>query len=70
VDYRVGDIVQLKKKHPCGSLEWTITRVGMDFKLVCNGCGHEIMVVRSKAERAIKKIISRKDETVKTNNSY
>ena len=55
-DVRVGDVVELKKQHPCGSSDWTVLRVGMDFKLRCNGCGHELMVPRSKAEKAIKKI--------------
>lgn len=62
MDYRVGDVVLMRKKHPCGSFEWTITRVGMDFKLRCNGCGHEIMIIRFKAERAIKKLVSRIDD--------
>ena len=43
--YEVGDIVKLKKKHPCGSFEWEILRVGADFRLKCQGCGHQIMVV-------------------------
>ena len=41
--YEVGDIVKLKKKHPCGSFEWEILRVGADFRLKCTGCGHQIM---------------------------
>ena len=49
--YEVGDIVQLKKQHPCGSSEWEILRVGADFKLRCQGCGHEIMVKRSLVEK-------------------
>ena len=53
MDVRVGDVVELKKQHPCGSSDWTVLRVGMDFKLRCNGCGHEMMVPRSKAEKAI-----------------
>ena len=56
MDVRVGDVVELKKQHPCGSSDWTVLRVGMDFKLRCNGCGHELMVPRSKAEKTIKKI--------------
>ena len=39
-DYEVGDIVRLKKQHPCGSSEWEILRVGADFRLKCTGCGH------------------------------
>lgn len=42
--YEVGDIVTLKKGHPCGSKEWEILRVGADFRLKCLGCGHQIMV--------------------------
>ena len=49
--------VELKKAHPCGSRQWQVLRVGMDFKLRCMGCGHELMVPRSKAEKAVKKVI-------------
>ena len=42
--YEVGDIVKLKKPHPCGSHEWEILRVGADFRLKCTGCGHQMMV--------------------------
>lgn len=61
--YEVGDIVQLKKSHPCGSREWKILRVGADFKLKCLGCGHEIMVKRSLVEKNTKNI--RKDNDSK-----
>lgn len=44
--YEIGDIVQLKKAHPCGSKDWEIIRVGADFKLKCCGCGHLIMIER------------------------
>ncbi|HIT02409.1 MAG TPA: DUF951 domain-containing protein [Candidatus Enterenecus merdae] len=56
MDIRVGDVLELKKQHPCGSKQWQVLRVGMDFKLRCAGCGHELMLPRSKAERSIKKI--------------
>lgn len=46
MEFYVGDIVKLKKKHPCGSFEWEILRVGADFRLKCCGCGHSIMVER------------------------
>ena len=58
MDIQVGDILTMKKPHPCGSREWTILRVGMDIKLRCALCGHELMLPRSKAEKAIKKILS------------
>lgn len=50
-NYQVGDIVKLKKPHPCGSSEWEILRVGADFRLKCTGCGHQIMVARRLVEK-------------------
>ncbi|MBR2316233.1 MAG: DUF951 domain-containing protein [Clostridia bacterium] len=61
MDVRVNDILLMKKSHPCGSKEFLVLRSGMDFKLKCRGCGHEIMIPRSKAEKNIRKI-SREDE--------
>lgn len=61
MDIRTGDILELKKTHPCGSREWTVLRVGMDFKLRCLGCGHEVMIPRAKAEKSIKKV--KREET-------
>lgn len=57
MDVRVGDAVELKKPHPCGSTIWTVLRVGMDFRMKCQGCGHELMLPRSKAEKSIRKIL-------------
>ena len=56
MDIHVGDVLKMKKNHPCGSSEWTVLRVGMDFKLRCQGCGHELMLPRSKAEKNIRKV--------------
>ena len=56
MDIHVGDVLELKKQHPCGSREWQVLRGGMDFKLKCAGCGHELMLPRSKAEKSVKKI--------------
>lgn len=61
MDLKLNQKVELKKQHPCGSKIWTILRVGMDIKLKCSGCGHELMLPRSKAEKAIKKLISEED---------
>lgn len=52
----VGDIVIMKKNHPCGCNRFIVLRVGVDFKLKCEKCGHEIMVPRVKAEKSIKSI--------------
>lgn len=56
MDIHVGDVLELKKRHPCGSRDWQVLRVGMDFKLRCVGCGHELMLPRSRAEKSVKKI--------------
>lgn len=56
MDVRLQDILVMKKPHPCGSREWLVLRVGMDFRLRCQGCGHELMIPRSKAEKSIRKI--------------
>lgn len=53
----IGDKLLMKKKHPCGCDIFTVTRIGMDFKLRCDGCGREFMVPRVKAEKSVKKII-------------
>lgn len=53
----VGDIIEMKKQHPCGEKKFLVLRSGMDFRLRCVKCGREFMVARSKAEKNIKKII-------------
>ncbi len=58
MEIAVGDRLQMKKAHPCGGNVFKVTRVGMDFKLVCEGCGHEVMLPRKKAEKNTKKIIT------------
>lgn len=50
-NYEVGDIVKLKKQHPCGSHEWEILRVGADFRLKCLGCEHQVMLARKLVEK-------------------
>lgn len=54
LEYEIGDIVKLKKPHPCGSQEWEILRVGADFRLKCIGCGHQVMLPRRQVEKNIK----------------
>ena len=56
MDYQVGDIVQLKKKHPCGSSEWEILREGADFKLTRCGCGQEKIIKRSLVDKNTKNL--------------
>ena len=51
-----GDIIKMKKKHPCGSSEWEILKAGADIKMKCLGCGHEIIIKRSLAQKNTKKL--------------
>jgi len=57
MDVQVGDRLVMKKSHPCGESTFLVLRVGMDFKIRCTGCGHEVMVPRVKCEKRIKKVI-------------
>ena len=58
MDIQLGDIVKLKKQHPCGSHEWEVLRIGMDFRLKCIGCGHQIMMPRKQLEKNVRGIRS------------
>ena len=58
MNVEVGNRVEMKKPHPCGENTFEILRVGMDFKLKCTRCGHEVMLPRRKAEKGIKRIIT------------
>lgn len=57
MDVRLKDILVMKKAHPCGSNRWRVLRTGMDFRLKCCGCGHEVMLPRAKAEKNIRQIV-------------
>ncbi|MCH5254097.1 MAG: DUF951 domain-containing protein [Lachnospiraceae bacterium] len=57
MDIQVGDILKLKKQHPCGSKEWEVLRIGADFRLKCKGCEHQIMIARRELEKKVKEII-------------
>ena len=56
MDVQVGDILVMKKEHPCGTKQWLVLRSGMDFRLRCTGCGHGLMLPRSKAEKSIRAV--------------
>ncbi len=56
MDVRLGDVLLMKKPHPCGCREWKVLRTGMDFRLKCQLCGHEVLLPRSKAEKNIREI--------------
>ena len=59
LSYEVGDIVTLKKVHPCGSRDLEILRVGADFRQKCTGCGHQIMVPRKMVEKNTKNLMKK-----------
>jgi hypothetical protein len=59
---KVGDVVRLKKPHPCGSNEWEITRLGMDVWLTCRGCGRKVRLLRYDFDRRFKGLVTRAGE--------
>ncbi|MBX6350880.1 MAG: DUF951 domain-containing protein [Clostridia bacterium] len=59
LELHLGDVVRLRKPHPCGSDRWEIVRVGADLRLRCLGCGRLVLIERSRAERRIREIVSR-----------
>lgn len=56
MNINVGDIITMKKQHPCGSKDWEVMRIGADFRIKCCGCDHEVMLPRVKVEKNIKKV--------------
>lgn len=62
MDVRVGDTLVMKKKHPCGSEQFAVLRIGADFRIRCVKCGREVMLERVKVEKNIKKIIRDESE--------
>ena len=61
MNLKVGNVVRLRKLHPCGGLEWEIVRIGADIGLRCLTCGHRVLLPRSKIEKRIKQILSDED---------
>lgn len=57
MDINVGDIVKLKKPHPCGSYEWDVLRAGADFRIKCRGCGRQVMIARRLLEKSVKEVL-------------
>lgn len=60
-DYKIGQIVRLKKQHPCGSDYWRIIRVGMDFRIKCLKCSRSVLLPRSRFERRVKEVVNEND---------
>jgi len=64
IRFNLGDIVKMRKPHPCGSDQWEITRTGMDFRIKCLGCGHQVMLPRPKFEKSVKAVVKSKGDAV------
>ena len=62
MDLQLHDILELKKDHPCGSRCWEVLRVGMDIKMKCQGCDHEVMQPRRKVEKMIRRVIPKEEQ--------
>ena len=62
MDFSVGQVNKMKKSHPCGENRWELLRVGMDFRLKCLGCGHQIMIPRAKVEKGFRGFVLPSDE--------
>ena len=56
MELHVGDVIKMKKQHPCGENRWKLVRVGMDIKMECMGCGHQIMIARKLVEKNTRQI--------------
>ena len=61
LDIKLGDVVRLKKKHPCGSYEWQVIRLGADIGIKCLKCQRRVLLERSVFERRVKSIVSQPD---------
>ena len=59
VDFRMGDVLQLRKAHPCGSFQWEVVRLGADIGLRCLTCGRRVLLERSVLEKRLKAFLSR-----------
>ncbi len=57
LNVRLGDRVELRKVHPCGGREWTVTRIGADIGLLCSGCGRRVLLDREEFERRVKRLL-------------
>ena len=57
MDIQPGDVIRMKKPHPCGSVTWEVLRIGQDFRLKCSGCGRQVMMKRTVAEKGVREII-------------
>ncbi|WP_026695829.1 DUF951 domain-containing protein [Peribacillus kribbensis] len=60
--FGLGDIVEMKKAHPCGANAWKIIRMGMDIRIKCEGCSHSVLIPRREFSRKVKKILVKNEQ--------
>ena len=65
MEIKLGDLVRLKKKHPCGSYEWQVVRLGADIGIKCRGCNRRVLLERRDFERRVKEFVSRGEQQLK-----
>jgi len=63
-NYQVGDLIETKKKHPCGCSTWVVIRTGADYKIKCQSCGRIVMLSYEKFIKCIKKVIKQNGESI------
>lgn len=66
LEIRLGDVVRLRKPHPCGGYEWQVVRLGADIGMVCSTCGHRVLLPRRDFERRVKTFVRRGDARAAT----
>jgi hypothetical protein len=59
VDFKLNDVLRLRKPHPCGGYEWKVYRLGADIGIICSTCQHRLLVPRSDLEKRLKTFVSR-----------
>ena len=59
LDIRMGDLVRLRKPHPCGGYQWQVVRLGADIGMVCGTCGHRVLLPRREFEKRVKTFVRR-----------
>ncbi|MET3575885.1 DUF951 domain-containing protein [Bhargavaea ullalensis] len=59
--YGIGDVVEMKKQHPCGTNAWKVIRLGADIRIKCTGCGHSVLIPRREFEKKMKRVLERAD---------
>jgi hypothetical protein len=64
IDFQIGDIVRLRKPHPCGGYDWEVVRLGADIGLKCQTCQHRVLLTRRELEKRLKTFVQRADSTV------